>query len=469
MTSQYSLVASNDGDRSRQLDNGEMESVDGEGNHIEGGSTRTACCSGMLCKIKEVLKRNVGLLLIVASQAFMSFMNVAVKKLNSLDPPVPALELVVVRMVMTYVLCMTYMLSRGVPDPWIGPKGVRALLVFRGVTGFFGLFGLYYSLQYLSLSDAVVLTFLSPLTTAISGTLILGESFSRKQAFAGLCSLFGVVLIARPAFIFGSSASSVNSDVDPTQRLIAVGVALLGVVGATGAYTTLRAIGKRAHPLHSMTSFSAQCVIVASTGLAVTKTAIVVPTKLEWMALLLLIGLCGFIAQTLLTMGLQRETASRGSLGIYTQIVFAGILERIFFHTAPSLLSAIGTIIIITCALYVVVSLLLDISSSSSYAPAHKLTRENKPQNKEISLERSDDADLEEGLLARSNTSQNVDRLELVGMVGGHVSVDDFRAGVASPSMKRSASPMPRALQQALNDEDLEKVPLEDEKAEPRQ
>lgn len=50
---------------------------------------------------------------------------------------------------------------------------------------FFGLFGLYYSLRYLSLSDAVVLTFLSPLTTAISGSCLLGETFTKREALAG--------------------------------------------------------------------------------------------------------------------------------------------------------------------------------------------------------------------------------------------------------------------------------------------
>ena len=35
------------------------------------------------------------MLLIAASQAFMSLMNVSVKKLNSIDPPVPAFEVCV--------------------------------------------------------------------------------------------------------------------------------------------------------------------------------------------------------------------------------------------------------------------------------------------------------------------------------------------------------------------------------------
>jgi hypothetical protein len=50
-------------------------------------------------KLQLLFENNKGLLLVAASQAFFAFMNTAVKKLNSVDPPVPALELVLVRMV----------------------------------------------------------------------------------------------------------------------------------------------------------------------------------------------------------------------------------------------------------------------------------------------------------------------------------------------------------------------------------
>lgn len=70
---------------------------------------------------------------------------------------------------------------------------------------FIALFGMYYSLQYLSLSDATVLSFLSPLTTAIAGALVLKESFTRKEAFAG--SEF--VIIISPPLILNREQSSV--------------------------------------------------------------------------------------------------------------------------------------------------------------------------------------------------------------------------------------------------------------------
>lgn len=43
-------------------------------------------------KAKAGVKTNAGLLLVAASQAFFSLMNVAVKKLNMIDPPVTALQ-----------------------------------------------------------------------------------------------------------------------------------------------------------------------------------------------------------------------------------------------------------------------------------------------------------------------------------------------------------------------------------------
>ena len=64
----------------------------------------------------------------------------------------------------------------------------------------------------------------------------------------------------------------------------------------------------------------------------------------------------GFIGQTLLTLGLQREKAGRASLAIYTSVFFAIVLELVIFHTFPSLLSLVGVSIILTSGFWVAVS-----------------------------------------------------------------------------------------------------------------
>jgi drug/metabolite transporter (DMT)-like permease len=67
-------------------------------------------------------------------------------------------------------------------------------------------------------------------------------------------------------------------------------------------------------------------------------------------------------------MGMQRETASRGSLAMYTsvcllhhsfldmtrlfQVIFAVVFELVVFHTTPSTLSIAGTVLITGSAIY---------------------------------------------------------------------------------------------------------------------
>lgn len=62
--------------------------------------------NALTSRVLAIIASNTGLLLIAASQLFFTFVNVAVKKLNSIDPPIPALE---VRMLHVYYMMRTPM------------------------------------------------------------------------------------------------------------------------------------------------------------------------------------------------------------------------------------------------------------------------------------------------------------------------------------------------------------------------
>lgn len=67
----------------------------------------------------------------------------------------------------------------------MSPQRYRSLRVLTlSLPRFFSLFCIYYSLKYLSLADATVLTFLAPFCTGVAGALFLKEDFTRKEAFA---------------------------------------------------------------------------------------------------------------------------------------------------------------------------------------------------------------------------------------------------------------------------------------------
>jgi drug/metabolite transporter (DMT)-like permease len=70
---------------------------------------------------------------------------------------------------------------------WVRPSVLIALChdcSLSGIYRFFGLFGIYFSLQYLSLSDATVITFLAPMFTALGGALFLRERMRIGEIFA---------------------------------------------------------------------------------------------------------------------------------------------------------------------------------------------------------------------------------------------------------------------------------------------
>ncbi|KEF61232.1 uncharacterized protein A1O9_02797 [Exophiala aquamarina CBS 119918] len=278
---------------------------------------------------------NYGALLVLASQVFGAGMNVSTRLLETSGTHGAAMhpfQIIFARQSITTLVCTTYgIYTKAVPFFPLGPPEARWLLVLRGLFGFFGVFGLYFSLLYLPLSDATVLTFLSPILSCyICSFVIPGQTFSKQQQLAGFISLIGVLFIAQPAALFSSSSSSNSSHPqshngggepspsnstathpfgpqEPTSdhHLLAIGIAMLGVCGATGAITLIRAIGTRAHAFISINYFSAWCTIVSLVALLVfPDVKFRFPGNLTEWGLLLSLGVCGFVMQFLLTAGL---------------------------------------------------------------------------------------------------------------------------------------------------------------------
>jgi EamA domain-containing membrane protein RarD len=102
------------------------------------------------------IQRHTGLLLALVSQLLYATMALFFKLLTTqssgnLVPP-SALQIIFVRMLITWSGCVIYMLVTKTPDPFFGPKEVRILLTFRGLAGFTSLFSLYFSLEKLTLA-----------------------------------------------------------------------------------------------------------------------------------------------------------------------------------------------------------------------------------------------------------------------------------------------------------------------------
>ncbi|KAF2692279.1 hypothetical protein K458DRAFT_411935 [Lentithecium fluviatile CBS 122367] len=330
---------------------------------------------------------NKGLAYVLFSQLFGTLMNVTTRKLEiegNNGQGYHPFQILFARMGITVVFASIYMWRNKTEHFPFGLKEVRPLLVARGLSGFFGVFGMYYSLLYLPLADATVITFLAPSLACWACSYLINEPFTRMEQIAAYVSLFGVVLIARPASLFsflshskdsvppttgdaGFIPSPVNTTVDtphrfaadydsvtPAQRAAAVGVAMLGVLGAAGAYTTIRWIGKRAHPLLSVNYFATWCTIVSTVMMfALPDVGFLLPKSLKDWAYLIFLGICGFVMQFLLAAGLQYEKSSRATNMVYMQMLFALAFDKLVFDSTPSALSIVGSSLILGSAVYV--------------------------------------------------------------------------------------------------------------------
>ncbi|XXH04472.1 hypothetical protein Hte_010888 [Hypoxylon texense] len=323
---------------------------------------------------KGFYERNLGLFFVFMAQVFASLMTMTTRLLETgFETKFHALQIIFVRMLATSILGCLYMWYKKVPDFPLGRRDVRGLLVLRGLAGFTGLFCSYYSLSYLNISDATVISFLVPTMTAFICFIALREPFTVREATAGLVAFAGVLFIARPTFLFPRHSEVLPREnaarlfvadqskgivpsvpATPAERSIAVLLAVIGSFAAAAAYSTIRVIGKRAHSLVSVNYFAVLATVGSCFFILVHPDLhFEIPQNATQWILLVAIGVAGFLLQFLLTEGLQREKAGRATNLIYTQMVFALVLERVVWGTTPPAESLFGSALIIGSAIWV--------------------------------------------------------------------------------------------------------------------
>jgi drug/metabolite transporter (DMT)-like permease len=155
--------------------------------------------------------------------------------------------------------------------------------------------------------------------------------------------------------VFGIPNGAVPTPhVSPAQRTLATLIAILGALGASTAYATIRVIGKRAHSLISVNYFATIATLGSAAIILVHPDLhFVIPESYGQWGLIAIIGLTGFLLQFLLTEGLQREKGGRATNLTYLQLVFALILERVIWGTTPPVESFFGAALIIGAAIWV--------------------------------------------------------------------------------------------------------------------
>lgn len=267
-------------------------------------------------------KKIKGIIFIISAAFFFSLMNTFVK----LSGDLPSIQKSMFRNLIAMIFAAIILLKS--KDKFKFKKENFKYLIIRSVTGTLGILCNFYAVDHLILSDASMLSKLSPFFAIIFSFFFLKEKTNMFQAIAVLIAFIGSLFIIKPSF-----------DVNVTPAIIG----FIGAMGAGAAYTTVRFLGSRGEkgPL-IVFFFSAFSTIVTLPYVLFNY----VPMSLQQLTFLLLAGLAASGGQFSVTAAYSNAPAKDISVYDYSQVIFAAITGFILFGQLPDMLSLIGYIII---------------------------------------------------------------------------------------------------------------------------
>jgi drug/metabolite transporter (DMT)-like permease len=145
------------------------------------------------------------------------------------------------------------------------PRSARLLLVLRSLCGMTAYSLATYSFGVMPIGDATTIFLTSPVWAALLGFVVLREPLRLTDALALLLALVGVVLVARPEALFGSSrdGSAASGAQHARGGLPGAYAALLGAIFAGSVAVLVRLLKKHGNP-HPAVIAHAVCAARAS-------------------------------------------------------------------------------------------------------------------------------------------------------------------------------------------------------------
>jgi drug/metabolite transporter (DMT)-like permease len=242
-----------------------------------------------------------------------------------------SMEIVLMRGLMTLALSWWALKQAGI-SPW----GVqRKLRVFRGALGSMALLCYFYSLLHLPLGEAALIQNMNPVFATLLAAYLLHEHLRAPEVICLVASLFGVLLIAHPALLFGSAVAPAPP--------IAIMIALGGALCSGSAYTLVRKMRTTEHPFVIVFYLPLLSVPIS---LPFAFAGWIWPNVNEWL-LLIGIGITTQLAQVNMTRGLQLERTARATTTGYLQVAFAVMWGAMVLGEIPDMWTLLGATTII--------------------------------------------------------------------------------------------------------------------------
>tara|TARA_B110000881_G_C18594821_1_gene530499 strand:- start:1608 stop:2516 length:909 start_codon:yes stop_codon:yes gene_type:complete len=211
------------------------------------------------------------------------------------------------------------------------------LHAFRAVCGALAIIALFYGLRELPLADVISLTFAGPIFVTIASIFFLSEKVGVKRWSAVFLGFFGMMLIVQPAF------RELNYYyISPIVFCIFFACVAISV----------RSLSKTEANYTIAFYFTFLCTLIGLGSLFFVNW--IMPTKIDFL-IFLIIGLCGSIANLLLTQSYRLAEASLVTPIKYLSLVFAIIFGFLIWDEIPKALTLLGAGLVILSSLIIFV------------------------------------------------------------------------------------------------------------------
>ncbi|KAJ1898811.1 hypothetical protein LPJ66_002515 [Kickxella alabastrina] len=279
--------------------------------------------------------------ILMASSALGFAANSACVKALSLSQ-IPSLEIVFARSIVQLALgLLGCVFLRASP---LGPAtSPRHLLVLRGAAGAFGNACFFYAVSVMTLGDATVVFFTGPVFSAVFAYWMLGEPYGKFDRVASAVCILGIVLVLKPAVLFGGSESPKGG-----PELWGAVAALVGAMSGALAYCVVRKVGRAVNAMVHVVYFGFISMIGSSVAMFLLQEPRMPRGQYEWVVMGL-VGVFAFVGQAMLNRGLQLAPAGPGTLMRNLDVVFAVVLGITLFDEVPDWIGLVGALVIVGC------------------------------------------------------------------------------------------------------------------------
>lgn len=246
------------------------------------------------------------------------------------------------------VLVMTYRNISPKPES----KSAFVLLVVRGVFGAFAVTCMFYSFYYMRVGDATAIVFGSPVFVGIFARIILKETFGIIEITLVFTAVGGVFLISQPPFLFGSKEVQTSNPKStyPAQFVGAI-FAFCACVCISFTAVLMRKMGTIGVNSFKIVLYYASIASIVTSLLTTGIGVWTIPPCGFVRFALIAMGSFNCVAQCLVTYSLSVERTVFVSVLKANEVIFAFILEYLFFQDYPGYLSLIGVFLVMSASL----------------------------------------------------------------------------------------------------------------------